>query len=104
LKIGDVTFATVPRPAGLADRAPVTVGVRPERVTLASEGADARVDLVEPTGLGMVVHLVVGGQELKLFTTDRPKIAVGETVRIKVQPADIRLFDRTSGVRLRLPQ
>jgi multiple sugar transport system ATP-binding protein len=104
LKVGDAVLATVPRPAGLADGALVTVGIRPERAALAGEGTEARVDLVEPTGLGMVVHLVVGGQELKLFTTDRPKIAIGDMVRIKVQPADIRLFDRTSGVRLRLPQ
>jgi multiple sugar transport system ATP-binding protein len=104
LTIGDAVIATVPRPAGLADHAPVTAGIRPERVTLASEGTQARVDLVEPTGLGMVIHLVVGGQELKLFTTDRPKVAVGETVRIRMLPADIRLFDRASGGRLRLPQ
>ena len=42
-----------------------------------AQGAAARVDLIEPTGLGTVVHLLVGGQDLKLFTTERPKLDAG---------------------------
>jgi multiple sugar transport system ATP-binding protein len=102
LRVGEVTLAEVPRPEGLADGAPVTVGIRPERIVLgAGDGADAQIDLVEPTGLGMVIHLVVGGQDLKLFTTERPKVSVGERVRLSIAPEDVRLFDKATGVRLR---
>jgi multiple sugar transport system ATP-binding protein len=106
LLVGGVALAEVARPAGLADGAPLIVGIRPERVALAAgegagNGADAQVDLIEPTGLGTVIHLVVGGQDLKLFTTDRPKVSVGEGVRLRIAPEDVRLFDKKTGVRLR---
>ena len=101
LDVGAVAIARVARPAGLADGAALTVGARPERVTLSTEGAAARVDLIEPTGLGTVIHLLVGGQDLKLFTTDRPKLALGDMVHLTIAPSDIRLFDKATGARLR---
>ncbi|MDZ5648230.1 sn-glycerol-3-phosphate ABC transporter ATP-binding protein UgpC [Nitrospirillum sp. BR 11828] len=59
-----------PRPAGLVPGAAVTLGLRPERLALTTptDGVPARVDLVEPTGTGQVVHLALGAQRLKLFT------------------------------------
>ncbi len=81
----------------------VTVGLRPERITLARSGAGARatIDLIEPTGLGSVVHLDLDGQPLKLFTTDRARLAPGEAVVLGVRPDDVLLFDPATGVRLR---
>ena len=83
----------------------MTLGLRPERIRLVplAEGWAARVDLVEPTGLGTVVHLDLGGQHLKLFTTDRPSIKVGEQVGLRAAPGDICLFEPASGLRLRRP-
>jgi multiple sugar transport system ATP-binding protein len=102
LSLGEVILASVPRPAGLGDGAPVVAGVRPERISLVREGGiEAKVDLVEPTGLGTVAHLIIGGKEAKLFTTDRPKIAAGDKVRVEVAPENVRLFDPVTGVRLR---
>jgi multiple sugar transport system ATP-binding protein len=59
------------------------------------------VELVEPTGLGTVAHLDLDGQLLKLFTTDRPPIAIGDIVGLRLAPEDLRLFDPETGVRLR---
>ncbi len=101
--IGGHRLGTVPPPARLTEETPVTAGVRPERVSLASpsDGMPAQVVLIEPTGLGTVAHLDVAGQFLKLFTTDRPRIAAGDQVGLKVKAEDIRLFDTATGLRLR---
>ena len=100
LKVGDTELATLP---GSRLPSSVVVGIRPERVLLSAAGnVPAHVDLVEPTGLGTVVHLQIGGQDLKLFTTERPHLSVGETVKVSIAPTDLRLFDTGSGVRIRL--
>jgi len=100
LRVGDTVLAVLP-----GQRLPekVIVGIRPERAALSPNGnVPARVDLVEPTGLGTVAHLEIGGQGLKLFTTDRPALKAGEIVRLAIAPGDLRLFDPASGERIRL--
>jgi multiple sugar transport system ATP-binding protein len=100
LKVGDTVLATLP---GRSLPAKVVVGIRPERVSLSPGGTvPARVDLIEPTGLGTVAHLQLGGQDLKLFTTDRPKLTVGETVKLAIAPGDLRLFEPGTGARIRV--
>jgi multiple sugar transport system ATP-binding protein len=104
LRLGGRKWLDVARPKGLERDGSVVLGLRPERVKLGprrDDGIEARVELIEPTGLGAVVHFEAGGQFLKLFTTDRPKLTTGETVAISVEPDDIRLFGRETGVRLR---
>ncbi|MDE1149732.1 MAG: sn-glycerol-3-phosphate ABC transporter ATP-binding protein UgpC [Azospirillaceae bacterium] len=102
--VGGIVLARVPAPDGAAA---VTVGLRPERLHLANpaEGIPARIDLVEPTGLGQVVHLNLGadgaGQPLKLFTTDRHPLSAGEGVGLTFRPEDLLLFDPATGARLR---
>jgi multiple sugar transport system ATP-binding protein len=83
---------------------PVVAGIRPERLGFAPGEAaalTARVDLIEPTGLGTVVHLLVGGQDVKLFTTSRPKLTIGEVVPVSVRAQDVCVFDARTGIRLR---
>ncbi len=104
VRVGDIVLAELRPPAGVATASRVTLGLRPERVRLGPPGTGAAglVDLVEPTGLGAVVHLVIGGQALKLFTTERLVLKVGEPVGLSVAPSDLLLFDPASGVRLRV--
>ena len=103
VRVGDAALAMVARPAGSSTGAPVTLGIRPERLRIgpAGTGAAAVVDLVEPTGLASVIHLDLGGQGLKVFTTDRPRLSVGEPVGLVVAPSDVLLFDHETGRRLR---
>jgi len=102
LRIGNQTIATLGPDQVQPIGGPVIAGIRPERVVLAPEGAiSARVDLVEPTGLGTVVHFDVEGQLLTLFTTDRPVLAVGDAVRLRVDAGDLRLFEPATGSRRR---
>ena len=103
LRLSDAVLAQMGLPANAPADGAVILGARPERVMLhgGERGLAARVDLIEPTGLGTVAHLELYGQSLKLFTTERPQIAAGDTVHIRIDPADIRLFDPNSGERLR---
>ncbi len=61
---------------------------------------NARADLVEPTGLGTVLHLQLDGQDFKAFTTDRPAITVGERGAARGgggRPAPVRSAGPASG-------
>jgi multiple sugar transport system ATP-binding protein len=103
LRLGDALLVEMGLPAKPPAGGAVILGVRPERVMFhgGEGGLTARVDLIEPTGLGTVAHLELCGQSLKLFTTERPQIVAGDTVHIRIAPADFRLFDPKSGERLR---
>jgi multiple sugar transport system ATP-binding protein len=81
----------------------VTVGLRPERIALSSEsgGVPVRVESVETTGLGLVIHLDMDGQSLTAFSTSRDVPTAGDTFYIVVEPSDVLLFNSSSGVRLR---
>jgi multiple sugar transport system ATP-binding protein len=101
VRVGEAVLATLPPVAGLPADGRVVVGIRPERVALGAAGLSARADLVEPTGLGTVLHLQLDGQDFKAFTTDRPAIAVGQQVPLAVAAGDLRLFHPATGERLR---
>jgi multiple sugar transport system ATP-binding protein len=105
LTIGDATLVNLPPSMSPPATGKVIIGLRPERISLGEpgQGAIASVDLVEPTGLGMIIHLVLAGQLLKTFTTERLTLQAGERVGIVVRPESVRLFDPVSGVRLVQP-
>ena len=80
----------------------VTVGIRPERISFCdpSRGLTALVDFIEPTGLGTILHLRLGAQRIKIFTSDRLALRAADTVGITVQAGDLLLFDPAGGRRL----
>jgi len=89
------------RPAALAAGRAVVLGVRPEHVRLAGEGAlAARVALSEPTGAHRVVTLDWPGGSLLALDAAAPPLAEGETVRCGFDLACLSLFDAASGERL----
>jgi multiple sugar transport system ATP-binding protein len=98
---------TVPLTADLAALAravpSLTVGIRPEALTLDSLGTlAASVVIVEV--LGAEVHVVCtladGARLVVRQQADRPRPAVGEEVRIVADSAAVHLFDGASGRRL----
>ena len=106
LHLGGKRWIDIPRPDEINRDRSVVLGLRPERVEFGPARADsieARVELVEPTGLGTVVHFETAGQFLKSFTTARPQLKTGETAAISVRTENIRLFDPDTGARIRLP-
>ncbi|KAB0682536.1 ABC transporter ATP-binding protein [Aureimonas leprariae] len=102
-----------PPAAPLANGRPVVVGIRPEHVLLGEGAGDsplrATVEIVEPTGMGAIVHLRLGSDEtshvaapspLKAFHLGRVGWKVGERVPVRFPPEHLHLFDAASGVRL----
>ncbi len=101
--IGSESLGSVARPAALPASGRVIAGIRPERIALGAgaAGIPGEIDLIEATGIGMILHLKAGGQLLKIYTTDRVKFMAGDRIRMRIDPQDLLLFDVDSGRRLR---
>ena len=87
-----------------AGRSPnVFLGVRPEDLTIApGDGGDFRMTVVfvERIGARTIVHLEAGAQRAKTFADDDMMLTTDKSVGLRVNPARLRLFDRSSGLAL----
>src|SRR5262245_36481640 len=86
-------------PAG-SDGHPVIYGIRPEHFALAHDGAEAEVQVVEPTGSELQVAAKLGGAEIIAVFRERHNFKPGEKIRLKPDPRLAHLFDEPSGQRL----
>jgi multiple sugar transport system ATP-binding protein len=86
-------------PAG-NDGRPAVYGVRPEHFTLADDGADAEIVLIEPTGAEIQVVARMGGGEVIAAFRERHPFKPGDKVRLKPEPRLAHLFDAGTGQRL----
>ena len=99
VRLSDGTLVPMRKRAGVEPDAAVTLGIRPEHVTMVREGGMAAdVDLVEPTGFGIILHLTLHGLPFKIFTLDRDALKAGPTVRVEFPARHLHLFD-TEGKR-----
>ena len=57
------------------------------------------VELLEPTGLGTIVHLTLGTTTLKAFTLARLPLTVGSAMPMDLPADKLHLFD-SEGVRV----
>jgi multiple sugar transport system ATP-binding protein len=85
----------------------VTLGVRPHDVEIVAPGAgdvDARVDVVEPRGSELLVHLRLGaggsGEEFRVVAPPEPLIPVEAVVGLRCQRERLHWFDASTGRRL----
>ena len=85
-------------PSALAGEA--SYGIRPEHIRIADEGAEVKVDVVEPTGSEIMVVGKLGGQEINCLFRERLSIGPGDTIKVSIDPATAHLFDAASGVRI----
>ncbi len=93
-RLADGTAIPLSPRGGLADGAPATLGIRPEHVSLSDEGRwEAGVDLVEPTGFGIILHLALHGQAFKAFTLDRSVLTPAAGLRVSFPAEHLHLFD-----------
>jgi multiple sugar transport system ATP-binding protein len=86
----------------IADGTTVTVGIRPEHMPVGAAGnpgIPCNVDLVEPTGLGTILHVRPFGATLKAFTLSRD-VSASDPVTIRLPAERLHLFDAQSGQRL----
>jgi multiple sugar transport system ATP-binding protein len=95
----------VPAGSGLAEGREVTYGIRPEHLTVGSDGIAGSVAVVEPTGSETHVVLRVGGQnaggrDVVAMFRDRVAFRPGDALTFAPDAEKVHLFDRSSGVRL----
>jgi multiple sugar transport system ATP-binding protein len=83
-----------------ADGRPAVYGIRPEHFTIADDGAEAEIVVVEPTGSETQVFAKLGGEEIVAVFRERHKFEPGDKVRLKPDPTLVHLFDEATGKRL----
>ncbi|TMV86649.1 sn-glycerol-3-phosphate ABC transporter ATP-binding protein UgpC [Thioclava sp. BHET1] len=92
-------IAVTPR-AGLASGSATTLGIRPEHVVISDTGhLQAQVELVEPTGFGIILHLTLRAQPFVVFTQDRAALRPPPLIGVAFPVAHQHLFD-TEGRRV----
>ncbi|WP_062209933.1 ABC transporter ATP-binding protein [Aureimonas sp. AU12] len=96
----------IPLPGGVA-AAPdtdLTIGIRPEHVLIGEaargSGVECPVELVEPTGVGTIIHADLGGVSMKAFVAGLSSIKAGETVPLALPAHRLHLFEPVRGARL----
>jgi multiple sugar transport system ATP-binding protein len=79
----------------------VTLGVRPECVTIGQGGTlTGTVTLVEPMGNHQVAWLDCGGQQLSSIVNAAQQLVPGQQVQFQIDSARVSLFDPRTGARL----
>jgi multiple sugar transport system ATP-binding protein len=86
-------------PAGEDGRMAV-YGVRPEHFAIDDAGAEAVIQVVEPTGAETQVVARLGGEDIIAVFRERHPFKPGDRIRLKPDPKLVHLFDETSGQRL----
>jgi multiple sugar transport system ATP-binding protein len=97
--VGEGVALPAPARARPADHGrEVIVGVRPEHLAVAEDGAPAEVVLVEPTGADTQVFCRLAGVDVTAVVRERHEFRPGERVLLKARTTF--LFDPASGRRL----
>jgi multiple sugar transport system ATP-binding protein len=96
---GGVPLPLAGAPSG-SDGRSVVYGVRPEHFVIADDGAEAQVQVVEPTGSELNVVAKLGGADIIAVFRERHSFQPGDKIRLKPDPRLVHLFDETSGKRI----
>jgi multiple sugar transport system ATP-binding protein len=89
----------LPAPSSAAQEGrDVVVGVRPEHLLVRSDGVQAEVVVVEPTGADTQIFCKVGGTDITAVVRERHEFKPGAAIRL--YPELTFLFDPLSGMRL----
>ena len=83
-----------------ADGVAAVYGIRPEHFTLADDGAEAEIVVIEPTGSETQVFAKLGGEEVVAVFRERHQFKPGEKIKLKPDPKLVHLFDAATGKRL----
>ncbi len=94
-RLPDGRMLALDRSYDLAEGVAMTVGVRPEHAVLSntdSAGLQGRIELMEPTGFGIIVHIRIGTMPFKVFTLDRTVPEAGKDTFLRVAPEHLHVF------------
>ena len=79
----------------------VIYGIRPEHLSLADEGIEAQVQVVEPTGAEIQVVSRIGTRDVMAIFRERHPFRPRDTIRLRFDPARVHLFDAKTGQRVK---
>jgi multiple sugar transport system ATP-binding protein len=96
---GGVRLPVSAAPAN-SDGRPAVYGIRPEHFVIADDGAEAQVQVVEPTGSEIQIVARLGGEEVTAVFRERHQFKPGDKIRLKPDPRLVHLFDETTGKRM----
>jgi multiple sugar transport system ATP-binding protein len=96
---GGSRLPLVAAPRGSEGRQAV-YGVRPEHFAIADDGAEAVIQVVEPTGSEIQIVAKLGDVEIIAAFRERHPFKPGDKIRLKPDPRLVHLFDAASGQRL----
>ena len=85
----------------VAPRTRICYGVRPQHITIGTEGVPAKVVVVEPTGEAQEVLARIGDEDISLVIRDHALLEPNQTIFLHIDPTRIMVFDKASGLRLR---
>ncbi|ALN74296.1 ABC transporter ATP-binding protein [Aureimonas sp. AU20] len=104
LDLGEKRRVPLPATVSAPEGTPLTLGVRPEHVLIGEStegsGLDCPVELVEPTGMGTIVHCDLGGVSVKAFVPGVSRLRAGDHVPMRLAPGHLHLFAADGGARL----
>jgi len=86
-------------PAGWNGRS-IVCGIRPEHFALADDGAEAEIQVIEPTGSEIQVVAKLADEDIIAVFRERHQFKPGDKIRLKPDPRLVHLFDAESGKRL----
>ncbi|MFL5136761.1 MAG: ABC transporter ATP-binding protein, partial [Microvirga sp.] len=81
----------------------VKVGIRPEDVQISIQNAGSRmgqIELVEPMGLGTILHIRTIHYTLKAFVLERANYPIGTSITYSLPAARLHIFDAQTGRRI----
>ncbi|WP_299952028.1 ABC transporter ATP-binding protein [uncultured Ruegeria sp.] len=79
----------------------IICGFRPQHVSIASEGPNAEVTLVEPTGEGQEMLVRVGSQEVTIVANEQSDVRIGQQVKLGFDTSKALIFDSATHDRTR---
>jgi multiple sugar transport system ATP-binding protein len=80
----------------------VTAGIRPEHIVVTAPGQgnlDVPVAVVESTGSSTFITAATT-PEMTIVETSRDTVRAGDTIGLKVDPAQLHIFDEATGIRI----
>jgi multiple sugar transport system ATP-binding protein len=80
----------------------VTAGIRPEHIAVTAPGQgnlDVPIAVVESTGSSTFITAATT-PEMTIVETSRDTVRAGDTIGLKVDPAQLHIFDEATGVRI----
>jgi multiple sugar transport system ATP-binding protein len=99
-RLTDGTRLPAPASSDLPAGLPVSLGFRPEHLSVSANGLAAEVIVAEQTGSETHVFMRLGGHRILGVFRERLRVARGDVLHLTIDPARAHVFDRETQKRL----